>query len=309
LEADVNAPPRTTAAFIAIVVAAAYLPVYGSEYAVAIALSLAMWVALTQSWTLLCGLTGYGSFGHVVFYGIGAYLQVLAWDVMPPWVSVPLAGLVSCAFAVVVGYPALKVRGPYFVMLTFGMAEFVKFGIIGIEAKLGQFSRMILGGPSPDVLYRVMLALAAAATLLMYGISHSRFGYALRAIRENEEAAETVGIPVAQYKLGAFALSALIPGMVGAVMAMRLSYFEPSQAFDPVISFNIVTMAMIGGTDDARGPLLGALFLIGLSELLWSRAPQLYMIIVGLLLITCVLFAPEGLARRVFTRRARVRVA
>ena len=83
-------------------------------------------------------------------------------------------------------------------------------------------------------------------------------------------------------------------------MAMRLSYFEPSQAFDPLISFNIVLMAMIGGSDDARRPLLGALFFVGLSELLWARAPQVYMIVLGALLIIFVLFAPQGLAKLLF---------
>lgn len=290
------------AATVAVVAAAALLPWYGSIFAVSMALSLAMWIALAQSWTVLSGMTGYGSFGHVVFYGIGAYVQVLVWGTVSPWLSVPLAGAASCLFALIVGYPALKVRGPYFVMLTFGLAEFVKYSVIGIEAKLGQFSRLIIGGPPPEDLYLVMLGLAAAATLLTYAVANSRFGYGLHAIRENELTAETVGVPVTRFKLAAFALSALVPGMVGAVMAVRSTYFEPSLAFDPLISFNVVTMATIGGSADARGPVLGALFLVGLSELLWARAPQVYMIVLGVLLVVFVLFAPEGLAKRLFRR-------
>jgi len=293
--------PRSTALLFVIAVgAAAFIPEVAGEYPVAVALSFAMWVALAQSWAVLSGMTGYSSFGHAAFYGLGAYVQVLTWGIFSPWVSVPLAGIASCAFALIVGYPALKVRGPYFVMLTFGLAEFVKYSVIGIEAQLGQFSRLIIGGPSPNDLFWIMLGLAAAATAVMYLVSRSRFGYGLRAIRENEQAAETVGIPVSLYKLGAFGLSALIPGMVGAVMAMRMNYFEPAQAFDPLISFNIVVMATIGGSDVARGPLLGALFLVGLSELLWARAPQLYMIILGVLLVVFVLFFPQGLATRLF---------
>jgi branched-chain amino acid transport system permease protein len=185
-------------------------------------------------------------------------------------------------------------------MLTFGLAEFMKYSVIGIEARLGEFSRLIIGAPPPNDLYLVMLGLAAAATLITFLVAGSRFGYGLRAIREDEQTAETVGIPVARYKLIAFGLSTFIPGMVGAVMAMRLSYVEPSQAFDPLISFNIVLMAMIGGSDDARGPLLGALIFMGLSELLWARAPQVYMIVLGMLLIIFVLFAPQGLAKLLF---------
>ena len=98
-------------------------------------------------------------------------------------------------------------------------------------------------------------------------------------------------------------LSALIPGMVGSLMVLRQNYFEPGLLFDPVISFSIVTMAVVGGSDDVKGPLLGAGAFVLLSELLWANAPQLYMILVGALLILFVLFMPDGLAGRLFRRR------
>ena len=185
------------------------------------------------------------------------------------------------------------------------MAELVKFIVIDVEASLGVFSRLIIGGPSLPELYYVMLGLAAAATLLTHLVSGSRFGYGLRAIRENETAAETIGIPVRRYKLAAFALSAIIPGMVGAVMVARSTYFEPTQAFDPVVSFTIVTIAIIGGSDDVWGPLVGAVFLVGLSEFLWDKSPQMYMILLGILLGAFVLFAPEGITGRLVLRRRR----
>ena len=119
-----------------------------------------------------------------------------------------------------------------------------------------------------------MFALArcgdAAARLV---VGRSRFGHGLRSLRENEEAAETLGVPVVRYKLLAFVLSAAIPGMVGAVMALRSTYFVVGQVFDPMISVTVIAMALLGGGDDARGPLLGALFLVLLSELLWAHAP------------------------------------
>ena len=102
-------------------------------------------------------------------------------------------------------------------------------------------------------------------------------------------------MPAASYKLLAYALSAFIPGMVGGLVALRTAYFEPQQIFSPTVSFTVVTMAMIGGSDTARGPLFGALFLVLLSELLWANLPELYMILLGLLLIGFVLLAPSGL--------------
>jgi branched-chain amino acid transport system permease protein len=273
----------------------AFVPAMDSEYLRSVALSLAMWIALTESWLLLSGLSGYLSLGHAVFYGIGAYVGVLLWGHVPLWLAVMIGGAVGGACALLVGFPVLRVRGPYFVMLTFGLAELVKYLVTWIEAGLGQYGRIVVGPPSLNTLFYFMLAFAIAATCLTHLVSHSRVGYALRAIRENEEAAETAGVPVVYYKIFAFVASAIIPSMVGVVMMMRTTFFEPAAAFDPVVSFTIVTMAMIGGRDNASGPLVGAIFLAIVSELLWANWPQVYMIVLGALLVSFVLFARDGL--------------
>jgi branched-chain amino acid transport system permease protein len=280
------------------------LPLYAGDYAMGVGLSFLMWVALTQSWTVLSGLTGYVSIGHVVFYGLGAYVVVLLGTGVPLLISLPLAGLAAFAFAAAIGYPVLRIRGPYFVILTFGLAELVKFAVIALESYLGKFSRIMFGGPSLHTLFIVMLVLAGGATALAWVVRRSRFGQGLVAIRENEEAAEAIGIPIARFKLLAFALSSIVPGMVGGAMVLRSSYFEPVPAFDPMISITVVTMAIIGGSDDIRGPILGAGLLVLVSEILWARTPQIYMIIIGLLLIAFVLFAPGGLCGRLLRARA-----
>jgi branched-chain amino acid transport system permease protein len=285
--------------------AMAVLPLMGGDYYLGIGFQLLMWIALTQSWVLLSGFTGYISLGHAVFYGLGGYLTVLTWHIVPLPLAIPLSGLAAALFAGLIGYPVMRVRGPYFVILTFGLAELVKYIVINVEAALGKFGRLMMGAPGLSTLYAVMLALAVAATLLVVLVGRSRFGAGLRAIREDEPAAETVGVPTARYKLAAYALSAAIPGMVGGLVALRTSYFEPQQIFSPTLSFTVVTMAMIGGSDRARGPIMGALFLVLLSELLWANLAELYMIILGLLLIGFVLFAPsgiDGLLRRRFGR-------
>lgn len=281
------------------------LPLVAGDYYQGVGFQLLMWIALTQSWVLLSGLTGYISLGHAVFYGLGGYLTVLTWHILPLPLAIPLSGLAAALFAGVIGYPVMRVRGPYFVILTFGLAELVKYIVINVEAALGKFGRLMMGAPGLTTLYWAMLGLAVAATLLVVLVGRSRFGAGLRAIREDEPAAETVGVPTARYKLAAYALSAVIPGMVGGLAALRTSYFEPQQIFSPTISFTVVTMAMIGGSDRARGPIMGALFLVLLSELLWANLAELYMIILGLLLIGFVLFAPsglDGLLRRRFGR-------
>lgn len=276
----------------------------GQDYLIGIALTLAMWIALTQSWSILSAMTGYVSLGHAVFYGIGSYVLILTNGSLPLPLALLCSALAAAAVALMVGYPVLRVRGPYFVILTFGLAELIKHIVVQVETALGQFSRLIFDAPGLETLYFIMLGLAVLATVLAIVVQRSKFGRGLIAIRENEEAAEAVGVPVRRLKIAAFALSAAIPGAVGGLMTLRTSYFEPSQAFAPFISFSIVTMAVVGGSDRPRGPVLGAVAFVLLSELLWSRFPQLYMIILGVLLVAFILFLPRGLSGLIEKRAA-----
>ena len=299
--------PGTPLGWIAatlVIAALGALPFSGNDYIVGIGLTVLMWVALTQSWCVLSQLTGYVSLGHVVFYGLGAYLVVITWQHWPLWTAILAGGLAGMVFAALVGMPVLRVRGPYFVILTFGLAELVKYSILAIESGSGMAARILFGAPDLVVVYYAMFALAVAAVLLLTWVGRSRFGHGLRSLRENEEAAETLGVPVARYKLTAFVLSAAIPGMVGGVMARRSTYFMVGQVFDPMISVTVIAMALLGGGDDARGPLLGVLFLAILSEMLWASAPLAYMIILGAILVVFVLVLPNGLMGWVDGRRS-----
>lgn len=294
-------------AVAAAVAVLAALPFFANAYIVGVGLTILMWIALTQSWCVLSQMTGYVSLGHVVFYGIGAYLAVVTWQQAPLALVVPAAGVLAAAFAAIVGLPVLRVRGPYFVILTFGLAELVKYSIMAYESASGTASRILFGTPELTSVYFMMFGLAAAAIVLLEVVSRSRFGHGLRSLRENEEAAETLGVPIVRYKLLAFVLSAAIPGMVGAVMAMRSTYFVVVQAFDPMVSITVIAMAILGGGDSSRGPLLGVLFLSILSELLWAQAPTLYMIVLGAILVVFVLLIPGGLVGLLEKREQRRR--
>lgn len=282
------------------------LPFIGQDYLIGIGLSFLMWLALTQSWSILSNMTGYISLGHVVFYGLGSYIVVITWQQIPLWLAIAASGLASALFAALVGLPVLRVRGPYFVILTFGLAELVKYILLALEAHLGISSRLLFSTPDITDIYWIMFGMAAVSTLLIEIVHRSRFGHGLRSLRENEEAAETLGVPIARYKLTAYVLSAIIPGMVGGVMALRSTYFEASQAFDAMISINIIVMAIIGGGDNARGPLIGVAFLVALSELLWAEAPQFYMIILGVLMVLFVVKLPNGLLGLLENRKKRL---
>lgn len=289
--------------WLALLVVLALLPAMLGTYGQGVMLQLFAWIALTASWVAFSGMTGYISLGHAVFYGLGGYVMALSWMTLPVWVALPLSALAAALFALLAGLPSLRVRGPYFVILTFGLAELVKFIVIAIESSLGMSGRLLLGAPDVMVLAYGMLGLAVLAVALVMVLRHSRLGMALWAVREDEVAAMTMGVPVTRVKLVAFVLSAGIPAMVGALTVLRSTYFEPMQMFSPITSFTIVTMAIIGGSERPAGPLLGAGFIMLLSELLWSRAPEFYMMLLGVLLLAFVLFAPDGIVGKWQSRR------
>jgi branched-chain amino acid transport system permease protein len=285
----------TLLAAAAIVAFMACLPLWGDDPIIAVGINLLAWVALSASWLIFSGLTGYISLGHAVFYGIGAYVTALLWLSVPMWASVAAGGVAAALLALVAGYPCLRVRGPYFVMLTFGLSQFVKFVVIEIETALQIGGRLIIGAPPIEIIYWLFLTMATAAVVLLAVIRYSRFGSGLRAIQSDEVAAETIGVPTVKYKIVAFAISAIVPGLVGGIMLMRSGYLEPDTIFDPTVSLTMICIAVIGGGNTPATALLGSLFLVGLSETLWVRFPLVYMILLGCLLITFVLAVPQGL--------------
>lgn len=282
--------------FIPVLLATGTLPLYGSDYLVSIGLNVLMWVALTESWIILSGYAGYISLGHAAFYGIGGYVMAISWQGVPFLVAVLLGGLASLAVALVIGFPCLRVRGPYFVILTLGLSEFIKYLFINWEVNVkGTVGRLLMGAPPIHTLYYSIMVIALVTVAVAYMIRRSRFGLALFSIKDNEDAAESLGINTSLYKWLAFGVSAFFPGLVGAIMALRSTYIDPYTVFDPFVSFQVIIMAFLGGYEDVAGPLLGALILTLVSEVLWARYPYYYTIILGVILILIIKFLPSGL--------------
>jgi branched-chain amino acid transport system permease protein len=284
------------------------VPLISSDYHVSVTLDLLMWIALTESWIILSGYTGYISLGHSAFFGLGAYLMAMTWTHIPYGLGVILAGLVSAAFAFAIGFPFLRVRGPYFVILTLGLTEFTKFLFINFEIKLGgTVGRILMMTPDLHTLYYSILVVTLAATATAYSVKNSRFGIGLFSIKEDEDAANAMGINTNLYKWLAFGISAFFPGMVGGILALRRSYIDPYTVFNPIVSFQVIVMAFMGGLEDVEGAIVGAVMLTLLSEALWARYPYTYMIILGAMMILIVKFMPLGLVfpikRRLITTR------
>lgn len=282
---------------ILVVLLLALLPVAGSSYHVSLGLNVLMWVTLAESWLLFSGYTGYISLGHGAFFGVGAYFMATAYRTLSLPVIILLAGAVSALLALIIGFPVLRVRGPYFAILTLGLSEFAKYVFVNYEVNLrGTVGRLLFGPPSLETLYYIVLGVSIAVICTAFVIKTSRFGMGLVSIREDEEAAQAAGVNVALFKWLIFGISAFFPGLIGATMALRWTYIDPSIVFNPMVSFQITVMAFLGGTRAICGPIAGACILALLSEALWARYPNHYPILLGLLLIGVVMFIPEGLA-------------
>lgn len=278
-------------------------PLLASDYYVSVFLDLLMWIALTASWIILSGYTGYISLGHAAFYGLGAYLMAMMWTQIPYVFVVILAGMFSAGFAFAIGFPFLRVRGPYFVILTLGLTEITKYIFINLEIKLGgTVGRILMMTPGLHTLYYSILVVTVMATATAYFVKNSRFGTGLFSIKEDEDAASALGINTSFYKWLAFGISASFPGMVGAVLALRRSYIDPYTVFSPIVSFQVIVMAFLGGLEDVEGAIVGAVILTLISEALWARYPYTYMIILGIVVILIVKFMPLGLVSPIKSR-------
>lgn len=301
---------RQAAVGIALMLLAAAGPLVGSSYHQSFLLQLFMMVALAQSWNLISGMTGYVSFGHAAFFGVGAYAGTLLIHAgFPWWLAIIKGSLIALAVSLPLGLLTLRLRGPYFAIAMLGLNEVARIvATLWVDLTRGgsgiTLSPALL--PPLAVNYYLMLLLAVVATVIAARVYHSRFGLELRAIREDEGAAEMVGVNTTRDKLTAFVLSALIPGAAGTVNVMYTSYINPASAFDPALNIQMIVMVMFGGTGTVWGPVLGASIVMLSRELLWARFPELHLMFLGAMLLVVVLFLPGGLMS-LFARKKVVR--
>jgi branched-chain amino acid transport system permease protein len=290
----------------AVLVALACYPMFATGYGVRAALQIFMWIALAASWNLISGLTGYVSFGHVAFFGAGAYTGAILMSdqlakTLPmlagwPWPVAALAGGVAAAvLALAIGVTCLRLKGPYFAIAMLGLNEVLRALVSYFEGVTGGGNGLSL--PTLDAsraIYYVMGALAMAVTAMTYAIITSRFGLRLMTIREDEVAAEAMGIDTFRHKLAAFLLSAVGPGIAGALTARDQGYIEPLSVFPLAITVTMIVMVLFGGKGTVWGPVLGAVALFVIQEIVWARYPYVHPLLYGAIIVLVVLFMPRG---------------
>jgi branched-chain amino acid transport system permease protein len=279
-------------------IALALLPQQLSVYLRSFTLFAMMYVVLALSWNIISGFTGYTSFGHVAFYGIGAYAcAILVADHGWHWLGTLLvAAVVAGVVAAAIGYPVLRLKGPYFAIAMLGLAE-------GTRVIATVWDSLTHGGlgislPSAETsfeTYYAMLALMTLTIVVAYAVGHSRFGVRLNAIREDEGAAEALGINATAYKLAAFVLSAIFPAVAGGIQAYKVLYIDPPSVFFVQITIAMALMSMLGGKGTVIGPIMGAVLLYTVQELTWVNFPSAHLVAYGLFIIVVARFMPRGL--------------
>jgi branched-chain amino acid transport system permease protein len=309
---------------LALLVVALIYPQVTSRYAQDVAVSVLIYICLGLGLNIVVGLAGMLDLGYIAFYGVGAYTYALlnTHFGISFWVTLPLAAMLACIAGCIIGYPTLRMRGDYLAIVTLGFGEIVRIilnnwmsltngpnGILGVKAPV--FLRPVFeGGLSFEMfylkklhyLYYVVLALAIITIIAVRHLNFSRIGRAWESIREDETAAELMGVNTFLLKLLAYAMGALFAGMAGAFFCARMRFVSP-ESFTFLESAMVLCMVVLGGMGSIPGIMLGAAALIVLPEAF--RGFEAYrMLVFGLAMILMMLFRPAGLipAKRVGTR-------
>jgi branched-chain amino acid transport system permease protein len=275
-----------------------------------LALSL-LFAAMAQAWNIVGGLANQISLGHAAFFGIGAYTStaLLVQFGLSPWFGMFAGGALGAVAALVISVPTMRLQGHYFALATLAFGEVMRVianvwtpvtgGPAGLSVPFVPESFAMLSFKSTRPFVYIFLAALAAVTVLFEWIRSGAMGYRLRAIRENQDAAEVIGIDTTRVKLQAAVVSGAVMAMLGTFYAQIALFFDPDTVFGIVsISIPVALMAIVGGVGTAIGPILGAFFIVPLEELandlLSARGAGLSQFAYGLILIGVILWQPRG---------------
>lgn len=272
----------------------AVLPQLTTGYIVTLLVDILKFAILTVAWVMFSGPTGYMSLASAAFYGLGFYIAAVFSRVLPFPVLVIMAGAIGFFVALAVGALTLRLRGVYFAIFTFALVLLVQSVVAEIERVVTHTRGRFVETVSTEGVYYALFIVFVLTLVTAFYFRRSRYGLALQAIGEYEEAAAHSGINVVRTKVLTFAVSAIFMGMAGAIIATRRTYIDPSIAFNLNTSFLPVLMAMFGGMGNLFGPVLGAALFTYIGEILLTRFPDLYMLIFGVVLILAIVFMPLG---------------
>jgi branched-chain amino acid transport system permease protein len=288
----------------ALLLSLAVAPLGMSDYALEIGFRLLVLITLAEAWNLLAGYGGLVSLGTASFVGIGAYALtgLVNKAGFPLAAAIPCAGLAAALMAVAVSHAVFRLRGLYFTVGTLALAEALRMFMVNY-AGFGGASGLFLSVDPPSLrgLFWIALSLLALTSVVMTVATNSRFSILLRTVRDDEDAARQIGVRPFRIKLLAFVLASFLMGMAGAVQGLKLGTVEPYGMFGVQWTVNVLSIVIIGGQGLRAGPIVGAIFVVALAELL-ADYPALHLSITGLILILVIRFAPQGLVGLVQSR-------
>ena len=274
------------------------VPWFGSDVLIQFGINALLLAVLAQGWNIIGGYTGYASFGNSVFYGLGAYgvaIAMVQWH-LPFGVGMVFGVVLAVVFAVLLGIPVLRLKGHYFAIATLALSQ-VMAAIVSNIPLAGQNIGLVLPPLNNDRLfYELSLGLLVIATLTIFWLTRSRFGFGLIAIRENEEGAAVMGVNTTLYKVMAFALSGIFSALAGGIHAYWITFLDPESAFDISLNVKMIIMAVFGGAGTVLGPIVGALSLSAISEFLSSEVTSIAGLFFGIVIVAAVVLMPRGLA-------------
>jgi branched-chain amino acid transport system permease protein len=254
-----------------------------------------LYTALAQSWNLLGGFGGQVNLGHAAFFGLGALATRMLWLGGAPVILALAAGTgVATAAGIVIGAPSLRLRGPYFAIGTLAIAEILRITTGNVLPDVSSLPARDLARYALAPRYYLAVFAAAIITSAAWWLARSRFGHGLAAVREDEAAAEAIGVGAFRHKLGAFALSSGFAGMTGGIFAYYHVSFYPAFVFSPVWTFDPLVIVYLGGVGTIWGPLAGAVFFVVVQEVLSLQIGEPHLLVFGLLFLVVVIAAPGG---------------
>jgi branched-chain amino acid transport system permease protein len=279
------------------VVLLALLPLVGDAVMIQYGIDALLFATLAQAWNILGGFTGYASFGNSSFYGLGTYGTAIAMVQfhLSFGVGLALGAVLAIACAVLVGVPILRLRGHYFAIATLGLSATLAAIIANLDIS-GRNIGLILPLTRNDAMfYEEALLLLVSATLCVAWIAKSRFGMGLIAIRENEDAAQVMGVNTTLYKVAALMLSAFFTALAGGIHAYWITFVDPASAFDLTLNVRMVIMAVFGGPGTVLGPVVGSFILSAVYQVLASSLSTAAALLFGLVIVVAVIFMLRGL--------------
>lgn len=299
---------RIAAGGTAALVLAALLPLWDQGFYLALAINIVLYAALCTAWALFSGPTHYISLATAAFFGVGTYAVALGLDYLPFPVLVGLGAAAAAVLAGLVGAATLRISGVYFVIFTLGLAELVRQIVTWTQVTVGTRMGLYVFTDFTDAhIYWMLLALTAAVFLTGWLINRSRLGFAMQIIGNDETVASHAGIDTARLKIILFMISGAFIAIAGAIVAPRYMYVEPPAAFNPMTSFLVVIMALLGGTRRLWGPLVGVIPFTILMEFVSARFPNDTSIVIGLTFLVIVYALPDGVTGRIEQLLARMR--